>query len=111
MKNPGITGETVSIDNQVGELTGEVVGDMRHISIDAERFKFSPNVVRVKQGETIMLMIDNADTMHGINIPAFNAKGNNMVTFKADKKGEFKFYCENMCGSGHSGMRGTLIVE
>jgi len=105
------TSNVIAVDGSGTGLSGQVTGGMRHVPIVANRFDFSPGIIRVKQGETVMIMIDNQDTTHGINIPAFNAAGKNMVTFKADKKGTFDFYCATMCGVGHKDMVGKLIVE
>jgi len=101
----GITGNVVGVDS------GQVAGNMRHITIDAKRFEFDPGVIRVKQGEDIMLMINNADTLHGISIPALGVSGRDSVNFKATEKGEYTFYCANFCGHGHESMRGTIIIE
>lgn len=85
--------------------------DVREIAVESRRFSFSPAVIRVKQGERVKLAITNTDTTHGIFLPDFNARGKESLEFTADKKGRFTFYCANYCGSGHSGMQGTLIVE
>jgi len=92
-------------------IGGDVAGSMRHIVVDATWFEFNPNEIRVKQGEDIMIMINNIDVDHGITIPALGVRGNNVVTFTADKKGEFDFYCDNFCGTGHRDMVGKIIVE
>ena len=88
-----------------------IAGTTRHIVVDAKWFEFNPNEIRVKQGENIMLMINNLDVDHGITIPELGVSGNDMVVFTADKKGEFLFYCNNFCGTGHSEMVGKIIVE
>jgi len=103
-----VTGGVVS---GASELSGVERGGMRHVSIDAEWFEFNPDVIRVKQGEDVMLMINNLDVTHGINIPELGLSGNSMISFTADKKGEFDFYCDNFCGKGHKGMVGKIIVE
>jgi len=105
---PTITGNVVQAG--VGPLSGSLSGNTRHINIDAKRWDFGPEI-RVKQGEDIMLMINNIDTTHGIIIPDLGVSGNNMVTFKANTKGEYEFFCNNFCGSGHKGMKGKIIVE
>jgi len=33
------------------------------------------------------------------------------ISFIADQVGEFNFFCSVFCGSGHSDMRGKLIVN
>jgi len=107
-KEATVTGRTVQAGG--GGLSGQISGDMRHVTIDARRFDFGPEI-RVKHGEEIMLMINNIDTTHGIRIPGLGVGGNNRISFTADKKGEFDFYCNTYCGVGHAGMTGKIIVE
>lgn len=83
----------------------------RVINISAKRWEFSPETIKVKEGETVKLVIENTDTTHGIVIPEFGAKGIDELTFTADKKGTFEFKCTTFCGKGHTDMSGTLVVE
>ncbi|HTM68804.1 MAG TPA: cupredoxin domain-containing protein [Candidatus Binatia bacterium] len=89
----------------------------REIKVTAKNFAFDPSEIRVKQGEKIKLTLVNSDGRHGIGIPAFNvslkpAEGESGSTvFIADKAGTYPFFCDVFCGSGHRGMKGTLIVE
>lgn len=90
---------------------GAETSEVREIAVEARRFSFSPAVIRVKEGEKVKLTITNTDTTHGIFLPDFNVRGRDTLEFTASKKGTYTFYCANYCGSGHSGMQGTLIVE
>lgn len=100
MNSGGLTGSTVEENNQV-----------KHIVIDAKWYEFSPNTIRIKEGDKVMLMINNLDTTHGITIPELGVSGNDVVEFTATKKGEFDFYCNNFCGPDHRDMIGKIIVE
>lgn len=79
-------------------------------------FGFSPNTIRVKQGETIKLRLVSSDSPHTFTIDELNV--NQQFTFgkdadavfTANKKGTFQFYCA-VPGHKESGMIGTLIVE
>ncbi|MCF7812799.1 cupredoxin domain-containing protein [Candidatus Gracilibacteria bacterium] len=84
---------------------------VRTINIDAQRFEFSPNIIRVKKGEKVRLVVNNLDTTHNITIPAFQLGNKSEAIFTADKVGEFEFFCANMCGRGHHEMSGKIIVE
>ena len=88
-------------------------GNAREIVIDAKRFEFIPNVIKVKEGEKIKLKINNIDAEHGISIPelGFEVHAESEEEFVFDKKGTFDFYCHHYCGSGHSAMTGVIIVE
>ncbi|HTK04286.1 MAG TPA: cupredoxin domain-containing protein [Candidatus Eisenbacteria bacterium] len=93
------------------------VGAVHEVRITATQFSFEPAEVRVKQGERVKLIVESKDTTHGLAIPAFNVnmtlEANKVMTaeFTADQKGTFPFFCSVFCGSGHGGMKGSLIVE
>ncbi len=87
------------------------------IDVVAEQFKFTPNPIRVKYGDRVVLNITSKDITHGFALPDFNINevlnpGQTVrVEFIANKKGRFGFYCSVPCGAGHVGMRGNVIVE
>jgi cytochrome c oxidase subunit 2 len=90
-------------------------------AIVAKNFTFSPSEIRVKVGDKVRLEVSSEDTGidkgHGIAIPAFgvdvkvNKDAPGVAEFVADKAGEFPFFCNVFCGSGHKAMTGKLIVE
>ena len=84
---------------------------INYISIDAQWFEFNPNEIRVKQGELVTIKVNNLDVIHGITIPELGVSGNEVITFNANKKGEFIFYCNRFCGVDHKDMVGSIIVE
>jgi cytochrome c oxidase subunit 2 len=71
----------------------------------------------VKQGDRVRIKAISTDVVHGIAISAFNFNISVPVgsyasgEFVADKTGTYDFFCSVFCGSGHSAMRGQLIVE
>ena len=90
---------------------------IKEFEITAKMFEFNPDIIRVKKGDKIRLIIKSIDVTHGIEIKEYNIREtiypNEPVTveFSADKAGEFIFRCNIPCGSGHSEMTGKLIVE
>jgi len=88
-------------------------GDAKAITIVATNFDFEPREIRVKQGETLAITLENKQGLHGVEFKGYNkeVKGKETVTFTADKAGEFDFVCSIMCGAGHNDMVGKLIVE
>ena len=108
--------ETVTQDELSGEV--EIIPlTVKEFDIVAKRWSFNPSTITVSEGDLVKLTITSIDVTHGFSISAFGvnerlSSGNTiMVEFVADKKGTFSFFCNVVCGSGHSGMRGTLIVE
>ena len=93
--------------------TGKVV----EISMTAKNWEFDPGTVTVHKGDTVKITLTSADVAHGFALPEYGINQRVepgkpvVVTFVADKSGEFGFRCSVMCGGGHRGMTGKLIVE
>ncbi len=82
------------------------------------KWEWIPSEITAKKGELVRLKISvpAGDKKHGIGLPDFGvsqeieAGEEVVVEFVASKAGSFAFSCNVLCGSGHGGMRGTLIV-
>jgi cytochrome c oxidase subunit 2 len=89
----------------------------REIQMTAKKYEFSPDVITVKKGEHVKLLITATDRDHGFKLEAFKInqhlkKGEAAtVEFTADKAGEYPFQCSVICGMGHHKMKGKLVVE
>lgn len=96
--------------------TPESIPELKEFSITAKQFEFIPGTITVNQGDRVRLIVTSIDVTHGFLIREFNVNerlepGKTItVEFIADKKGEFSMVCNVVCGSGHSSMRGTLVV-
>ena len=93
-------------------------GDATTIDVTASRFEFEPATISVVEGDNVRLRLHSADRSHAFAIKAFRVKalipkGGETVTveFVADQAGTFAFTCSEYCGTGHSGMKGTLVVR
>lgn len=90
---------------------------VKEFNIEARQFEFNPSTITVNKGDRVKLNIRSTDVTHGFSLPDFNIQatlspGNIVVKeFTADKAGSFTFKCSVYCGSGHSDMKGTLIVN
>jgi cytochrome c oxidase subunit 2 len=91
--------------------------DVKTIDVTASRFQFEPATILVAQGDTVRLRLHSADRTHAFAIKAFHVKavipkGGETVTveFVADQAGTFAFTCSEYCGTGHSRMKGKLVV-
>jgi nitrous-oxide reductase len=92
-----------------------------HVYMTAIRSHFTPDIIRVKQGDTVKLHIDNVeqayDATHGFAINSYNINvsiepgEHSDVTFVADKAGVFPMYCTEFCSALHLEMAGYLLVE
>lgn len=91
--------------------------EIKEFTITAKQFDFTPETITVNQGDQVKLIVTSTDVTHGFLISEYGINerlepGKTVtVEFTADKKGEFPIVCNVVCGSGHSGMRGKLIVN
>ncbi len=99
----------------------ERAADGVHVYMTAVRSHFTPDIVRVKQGDKVFLHITNIeqahDATHGFCIGSYNINlslepGEHAnVEFVADRAGVFPLYCTEFCSALHLEMMGYLIVE
>jgi cytochrome c oxidase subunit 2 len=89
----------------------------RVIAVTAERFKFTPAVIELKAGETVVLEITSLDRKHGFQVPDLNVDESiepgkvTRVRVTAAKAGTIPFHCSVFCGSGHEEMAGEMVVK
>ena len=90
---------------------------VREIRMTAQKYRFDPQEIRVREGERVRLLITALDRKHGIRIKEFGVKTvlekgkETVVEFVAERAGEYKFKCSVRCGWRHGSMKGKLIVE
>jgi nitrous-oxide reductase len=109
------------VATEPGDQRIERHGDEVHVYMTAMRSQFNPDVIRVKQGDHVILHVTNiertADATHGIAVPGYNLQASldpgEVVTleFTADMAGSFAFYCTEFCSALHLEMQGWLLVE
>lgn len=107
-ESKGIVKEDV-VKEEVKENVGQIV-------IEAGSFYFKPNLIQVKKGEKIKVVLSAVSMMHNFYLDEFSVKSDTIKSgestsfeFTADKVGEFEFYC----GVGQhraNGQVGKLIV-
>jgi cytochrome c oxidase subunit II len=85
--------------------------------VTMRRFAIEPEVIRVKQGEDVVLVVSTRDVQHGfavedmgINEPIQPGKPAR-IHLDTSKKGEFRVACSIICGPGHNDMTGKIVVE
>jgi nitrous-oxide reductase len=99
----------------------EVKSDGVHVYMTAIRSHFTPDTVRVKEGDTVHFHITNLeqahDATHGFALDSYNVNlslepGEHAdVTIVADKPGVFPLYCTEFCSALHLEMAGYFLVE
>ena len=102
--------------------------------VTAKKYEYSPDPIHVKSGSKIQLKITAVDHDHGFSISTVpdgsNSNGSDGLVFSSPqecwqlKKGEtttieflaqtpgtYSFKCCHVCGLGHRGMKGQLVVD
>jgi nitrous-oxide reductase len=92
-----------------------------HVHMSAVRSRFTPDIIRVKQGERVHLHITNVeqahDATHGFSLASYNVNvslepgKHSNVSFVADRSGVFPMYCTEFCSALHLEMAGYFLVE
>lgn len=103
-------------------IDGDFVSDpsqaVVEIDMSAYQWRFSYCSITVRQGQTIIINLKSLDVPHGMTFE--NMRGVNVfispdtvstVTFEAETKGNFTYFCTVFCGEGHPFHKGELIVE
>ena len=115
MKAWAISGREVVFDEKQEEII--LTGETKEFEIIANDWAFTPNKIEVNLGNKVILHVESVEGNHGIalydfGVNEFLAEGDKInIEFIANKKGTFNFFCNVMCGSGHGGMGGKLIVK
>ncbi len=88
----------------------------RRIEIIAKRFTYDPDVITLKKGEPVVLVMHSIDVTHGINVDELNLKSEDIkkgkdteIRFTPEKAGHYIGKCAHFCGKGHGSM--TLQIE
>jgi len=92
-------------------------GNISEFNVSVYNWGFNPKVIEVKEGDLVKLKLNVVSGNHGISIIDFDvseylSEGSTVdVEFIASKRGNYEFFCNVYCGSGHGNMIGTLIVK
>jgi cytochrome c oxidase subunit II len=109
----GSTQEFTAIPPDVDQLSTST----ETINITAEHFHFTPDEIHVKKGTLVTLHIRSIDGTHGFKLAAFGVDARvdedstASTQFFAAQEGEYRFRCSHICGIGHFGMTGKIVVE
>ena len=87
------------------------------VKITAKRFEYSPQEITLKKGVPVVFQLTTEDRSHGFNVPLMNLRADIVpgkiteLKVTPQKAGEFDFFCDVFCGSGHEGMNGKITVQ
>jgi heme/copper-type cytochrome/quinol oxidase subunit 2 len=89
---------------------------IRHITIDATQYQFTPGRVRVNRGDQVVITLTASDVVHGFYLDGYGLKTRvepgvaQRIEFVADQMGKFRYRCSVSCGPLHPFMIGELVV-
>jgi cytochrome c oxidase subunit 2 len=75
------------------------------------------NELHVPVGQDVKLIMTSQDVIHSFFVPAFRMKQDvlpgryTVAWFKATKAGTYHLFCAEYCGTQHSGMIGSIVVQ
>lgn len=110
MPVPGSNVDEAIVENSNDEAS------VKEFRMTAKQFVFEPETIEVNKGDKVRLIVTSLDVPHGISIPEYGINerldvGKQVtIEFTADKEGTFTAFCSVFCGSGHSNMKGKIIV-
>src|SRR5512136_1843911 len=87
------------------------------ITLTAAQFAFDPPVLRVNQGDHVIITLQAADVAHGFYLDGYGLEARvepgttQQVEFVADRAGKFRYRCAVSCGALHPFMIGELVVS
>lgn len=105
----------------------------RIIEIEAERYSYTPGIIRVNKGDNIIFKLKSKDVTHGFYLEGYDIEAKvraetphfwlrhpsegkefeavDEIKFVANKNGKFRYRCSITCGTFHPFMQGEFIVE
>jgi len=90
---------------------------LQTIDLTARDYSFTPDVIRVKPGTLLRLVLKSTEGTHGFRLGDFGIDERldegreKVVEVYLPTPGEYGFRCSHFCGLGHFGMTGKIIVE
>jgi cytochrome c oxidase subunit 2 len=97
--------------------SGHAQSSPRRIEIIAKKFTYDPDVITLKKGEPVILVLRSSDVTHGLKIDEFNVNSENIkkgedteLQFTPQQAGHFVGECSHFCGSGHGTMKLQIDV-
>ncbi len=109
-------------DNQFGRVDPKLVSDSNAIGLDLQDPAAKDDIVTINQlhfpvNKPVIAQITSKDVIHGFGIPVLRVKQDAIpgmmipIWFEANKTGQFEIACAQLCGVGHTLMRGFVTVD
>lgn len=108
-----VTTETWTTQTPENDVATPAADEYRIITVDAKRWEYSPNLIKVKKGEKVKIKINNIDTDHDAKFETMKTTTDKdgYIILDTSTAGTYVFKCDDFCGEWHRDMKGTVIVE
>lgn len=107
--------EGVAVPTVVAPAAPGVSAQFRSFDVKAQSDAFSPNEIRVNQGDTVHINFAAIGKTYDLSIPDYGLKQtakageSKVIEFQALNPGTYAFYCD-LCGGLQSKTKGTILV-
>jgi len=109
-------------DGKFGRSDPKLITDSNPLGIDANDPNAADDVVSLNQfhfpvNKPVIVHLTSKDVIHSFGVPVLRVKqdavpGMNVpIHFEAKQSGSYEIVCSQLCGVGHSLMKGNIIVE
>ncbi len=109
-------------DGKFGPTKPELVSNDNPVGVDRKHANGRDDIVTVNQfhfpvNKPVIVHLSSLDVIHSFALPVLRIKQDTVpgmsipVWFEATKTGKFDIACAQLCGLGHSRMRGFFTVE
>jgi len=117
-KQVSVKSDSVKEISTSSSSSSEVITkDIREINMEAGSFYYKPNIITVKKGEKVKIIMNSVSMMHDFVIDELNVRmpivknGDiGTVEFVVDKIGTFEYYC-SVGQHRANGQVGKIIIE
>lgn len=109
------------VATEQGKEAIERKGDTVYVNGTVIRSHYTPDIVRVKQGDRVVFRWTNVesarDATHGFGLHGYNVNlsidpgATETAEFVAEMPGVYPYYCTEFCSALHMEMTGWLLVE
>lgn len=109
-------------DQAFGRAEGQFVTDSNPLGLDMTDPAAQDDIVSVNQfhfpvGKPVIVELSSKDVIHSFTIPVLRVKQDavpgipSRVWFQATQTGQFEIACAQLCGVGHTLMRGFVSID
>jgi cytochrome c oxidase subunit 2 len=110
-------------DGKLGTSDARLVSPDNPLGVSREDPKAQDDVIieggelRLPVGKPVKALLRSVDVIHNFYVPEMRAKMDmvpgqvSYIWFTPTRTGTFEILCAELCGLGHSQMRGTLVVQ